>query len=68
LLTQREAEVLRLLARGEHNQQIARELLVSVSTVKKHVRQILSKLEASDRIQVVLKAIELGLLPEQRRG
>ncbi len=68
LLTEREAEVLRLLARGQHNQQIARELLVSVSTVKKHVRQILSKLEASDRIQAVVKAIELGLLPEQRRG
>jgi DNA-binding NarL/FixJ family response regulator len=42
-------EVLRLVARGQTNQQIAGNLLLSVSTVKKHVRQLISKLGVSDR-------------------
>ena len=60
-LTQREVEVLRLMARGRTNQQIARSLLVSLSTVKKHVHNITSKLGASDRVQAVVKAIELDV-------
>ena len=61
-LTQREVEVLRLIVTGQTNQQIARSLLVSVSTVKKHVRNITSKLGASDRVQAAVKAVKLGLL------
>jgi DNA-binding NarL/FixJ family response regulator len=61
----RELEVLRLVAIGRTNQQIAKDLLVSVSTVKKHVRQIISKLGVSDRTQAAVMAVELGLHPER---
>jgi two-component system, NarL family, response regulator LiaR len=64
-LSQREVEVLRLVARGQTNQQIAQKLLLSVSTVKKHLRRILSKLGVSDRTQAAITALELGLLDEQ---
>jgi NarL family two-component system response regulator LiaR len=64
-LTQREVEVLRLMARGRTNQQIARSLLVSLSTVKKHVHNITSKLGASDRVQAVVKAIELDVFDDR---
>jgi DNA-binding NarL/FixJ family response regulator len=63
-LTAREIEVLGLLARGRTNQQIAHELFVSTSTVKKHVRHIISKLGVSDRTQAAVRAIELGLRSE----
>ncbi len=63
-LTPREIEVLELLARGQPNQEIAQSLLTSVSTVKKHVRQIIAKLGVSDRTQAAIRAIELGLLPD----
>jgi DNA-binding NarL/FixJ family response regulator len=62
-LTAREVEVLRLLMRGLSNHQIARELLISTSTVKKHVRRIISKLGVSDRTQAAVRAVELGLRP-----
>ena len=65
-LTAREAEILRLMSRGHTNQQIARDLLISVSTVKKHVQSIISKLGVSDRTQAAVRAIELGIRPEQR--
>jgi DNA-binding NarL/FixJ family response regulator len=61
LLTPRELEVLRLLAQGKTNQQIAKDLLVSVSTVKKHMRQIIPKLRVSDRTQAAILALKLGL-------
>jgi DNA-binding NarL/FixJ family response regulator len=61
-LTPREVEVLRLLSEGRTNQQIARELLVSKSTVKNHIHQILAKLGASDRTQAAVIANEMGLL------
>jgi DNA-binding NarL/FixJ family response regulator len=67
-LTQREVEVMRLVVRGHTNQQIARSLLISVSTVKRHVRHIIAKLGVSDRVQAAVRAIELGLLDEQRGG
>jgi DNA-binding NarL/FixJ family response regulator len=60
-LTAQELEVLRLLARGQTNRQIARSLLYSVSTVKAHVRSTISKLGVSDRTQAAVRAIELGL-------
>ncbi len=61
-LTEREIEVLRLLAQGRTNQQIAHDLLFSVHTVKAHVRRIISKLGVSDRTQAAVRAVELGLL------
>ena len=64
-LTPREVEVLRLVARGQTNQQIARNLLISVSTVKRHIRHICAKLGVSDRVQAAVRAIELGLLDER---
>jgi DNA-binding NarL/FixJ family response regulator len=64
-LTPREVEVLRLVVRGQTNQQIARNLLISVSTVKRHIRRISTKLGVSDRVQAAVRAIELGLLDEQ---
>ena len=62
-LTPKETEVLSYLASGKTNRQIARELHLSLSTVKRHLERILSKLEVSDRTQAAVKAIELGLVP-----
>lgn len=61
-LTPRELEVLRLLARGQSNQQIAENLFLSVSTVKNHVHSIIKKLGVSDRIQAARLAVEHGLV------
>ncbi len=66
-LSPRETEVLRLTAQGRTNQQIARALLISVSTVKKHVQSIISKLGVSDRTQAAVRAVELGVLTERGR-
>jgi DNA-binding NarL/FixJ family response regulator len=63
-LTPRELEVLRLLAKGQTNEQISNDLFISPSTVKKHVQHILSKLEVSDRTQAAILAVELGLVIE----
>jgi LuxR family maltose regulon positive regulatory protein len=61
-LSDRELQVLRLLAEGKSNQQIADELVVVVDTVKKHVGHILDKLGAANRTQAVARARSLGLL------
>jgi LuxR family maltose regulon positive regulatory protein len=61
-LSRRELEVLRLLAVGKSNQQIADELVVTLATVKKHVGHILGKLAAANRTQAVARARVLGLL------
>lgn len=63
-LTPKELEVLRLIAKGQTNQQIADNLYISVTTVKKHVHRVLSKLEVSDRTQAAILAMELGLLSD----
>ncbi len=60
-ITPREAEVLRLLAQGRTNPQIAQDLAVSRGTVKIHVQNIIAKLGVSDRTQAAVRAIELGL-------
>lgn len=60
-LTPREMEVLSRIALGETNRQIAEELHISLSTVKRHLERILSKLGVSDRTQAAVKAIEMGL-------
>ncbi len=62
VLTGRETEVLRLLARGLSNKEIARELQVSEDTVKTHVAHILSKFGVQSRTQAVLAAMRLGLV------
>ena len=64
-LTARELEVLRQITRGQTNKQIARSLLISVSTVKNHVRHIVTKMGVSDRTQAAVKATELGLPPSE---
>ena len=61
-ITPREAEVLRLLAQGRTNPQIAQELKVSRGTVKIHVQKIIAKLGVSDRTQAAVRAIELGIV------
>jgi len=61
-LTPRELEVLRLVARGKTNRQIADELMITSGTVKLHVEHIIGKLEVSDRTQAAVRAIQLGLL------
>ena len=61
-LTERELEVLRLIADDLTNQQIAERLVTAVSTVKKHINHIFSKLQARDRTQAVVRARELSLL------
>jgi LuxR family transcriptional regulator, maltose regulon positive regulatory protein len=61
-LTDRELQVLDLLAAGTPNQQIADELFVALETVKKHVSHILAKLGAANRTQAVARGRELGLL------
>jgi len=61
-LTPREVQVLRLVVQGHANRQIAEELEISMSTVKKHVLRICAKLGASDRTQAAVMAMELGLV------
>lgn len=61
-LTEREMEVLQLLARGQSNKEIARHLQVVEDTVKTHVRHILAKLGVQSRTQAVLSAARLGLV------
>jgi predicted ATPase/DNA-binding CsgD family transcriptional regulator len=62
-LTEREREVLQLIANGLSNQQIAQELILSVGTVKWHIHQIYSKLNVKKRTQAIARARELDLLP-----
>jgi DNA-binding NarL/FixJ family response regulator len=60
-LTEREEEVLSLVARGKINQEIAKELFVSLKTVRNHVSNIFLKLQVADRAQAVIRAREAGL-------
>jgi two-component system, NarL family, response regulator LiaR len=62
LLSQRERDVLKLIAAGQSNQEIAQELFLSLGTVKSYVRMLLNKLSVDDRVQAAAKAIREGLI------
>lgn len=61
-LSEREREILRLVASGASNREIAAKLVIAEGTVKNHVTNILAKLDVKDRTQAALRARELGLL------
>jgi DNA-binding NarL/FixJ family response regulator len=61
-LSERELAVLRLVAAGFGNPEIARELFISENTVKNHVSSILTKLEADNRVQATVRGIREGLI------
>jgi DNA-binding NarL/FixJ family response regulator len=61
VLTERELEVLQMVARGMSNAEIAGELTISPATAKTHVAHLLTKLDARDRIQLVIIAYQSGL-------
>lgn len=67
-LTERETEVLRLLAEGQANKEIARQLQIGEKTVKTHVSNILAKLEVRSRTQAALYAVQIGLVPSDQAG
>lgn len=61
-LTDREQQVLRLITQGLSNSEIAAELFLGIETVRTHVRSILAKLRARDRVQAVIAAYESGFV------
>jgi DNA-binding NarL/FixJ family response regulator len=62
-VSSREREVLQLLAAGQSNKEIARQLGVSPNTIKTHVSRLLEKLKARRRTEAIARARELGMLP-----
>ena len=64
-LSEREREVLRLIAEGGSNQDIASRLVISITTVKTHVGNIFNKLGVTSRTQALSRAEGLGLLPRR---
>jgi DNA-binding NarL/FixJ family response regulator len=62
VLSSREREVLKLIADGRSNQEIAEQLFLSLGTVKSYVRMILNKLSVDDRVQAAAKAVREGLI------
>lgn len=61
-LTQREIEILKEFVLGKNNIEIAEDLIISVHTVKAHISNIFEKLEVTDRVQAVVKAISENLI------
>jgi len=67
-LTERETEVLRLVAKGQANKEIARTLVIGEKTVKTHVSNILAKLGVQSRTQAALYAVQIGLVSADQVG
>jgi DNA-binding NarL/FixJ family response regulator len=67
-LTAREAEIVRLLARGFSNAEIAAELVVEISTVKSHLGRAMTKIGTRDRLQTVVWAYQHGLVEDRGAG
>ena len=67
-LSERETDVLRLLAQGYSNKELAQALAISEKTVKAHITSILAKLNASSRTQAALYAVRAGLVPSDTTG
>lgn len=65
-LTERETEVLQLLADGQSNKEIARKLQIAETTVKSHVKSIMQKLDVASRTQAALYAVRAGLVLSRR--
>ena len=65
-LTDREREVLSLIAEGKNNREIAEQLVISEKTVKTHVSNILNKLQLDDRTQAAIYALRHGLSTDNR--
>lgn len=65
-ITEREREVLTLVGRGRSNSEIAAELHISVATAKAHVARLFTKLDARDRVHLVIIAYEMGLVRSSR--
>ena len=61
-LTARELEILKLIAQGKTNPQIAEQLCIECGTVKRHVHDILTKLDVTNRTEAAIKAVRLGLV------
>ena len=61
-LTARESDILRLIAAGRENSEIAVELHFSLGTIKMHVRDILAKLDASSRTEAAVRAVRLAMI------
>jgi len=68
MLTSRELEVLRQVARGITNKEVAEQLYISENTVKNHVRNILEKLHLHSRMEAVMYAVRMGLLDPRDQG
>ena len=64
-LTKRELGVLQLIARGSSNPEIAKELVLALDTVKRHVYNIFAKLGVKNRMQAVARARSLGLIADE---
>lgn len=67
-LTERETQVLVLIAQGLSNNEIAKNLVISIKTVKSHIGNLISKLSARDRAQLVIAAYEAGLVRSEPQG
>lgn len=63
ILTQREFEILKLVSKGLTNKEIAKFLMISHHTVKVHVGAIIRKMEVRNRLDISMKAKDLGLIP-----
>jgi len=67
-LTQRQLEVLRLMAQGNSNKEIARQLGISENTVRVHISAIISAMDATNRTEAAYSAMRLGLIPRASLG